>query len=207
MKQNKQTADKSKRSLVEHATTRTSLPAHLEKFAKTVAEGFSHVEAAELCGRARGSASYLYKQPGVQDRIAEIEAITKKATDEAVTERVIRVIRKITIDRNDIIMGLVDCTNAPRTIPAAILGVRVKAWSVLADIFLLRAKTLQDLANLHGWTTDELDAFAADRTIPERFRSILSVSQIESALGQESLGAAESAEQPEGARLGGGSNP
>lgn len=132
----KQPVERSKRSPIKQATTSPNLKPHLEMFAKAVAEGSSHVDAAEICGCARGSANYLFNEPGVQERIAELGAIARNASEKAVAEKAIRVIRKITIDRNDIIMGLVDCTNAPRTIPAAILAVRVKAWSVLADIFL-----------------------------------------------------------------------
>src|SRR5579864_7319642 len=62
------------------ATSRANLAAHLEAFAKAVAEGSSHVRAAEICGRKRGSASFLYAQPGVKERIAELQTIAKNAS-------------------------------------------------------------------------------------------------------------------------------
>jgi hypothetical protein len=46
---------------------RAPLVSHLEIFSKAVAEGHSHVEAAEICGRSRGSASSLaaYRRPTI----------------------------------------------------------------------------------------------------------------------------------------------
>jgi hypothetical protein len=61
-----------------------ALAAHLEMFAKAVAEGDSHVEAAVICGRKRGSASFLYAQPGVKERIAELKTIARDATEKAI---------------------------------------------------------------------------------------------------------------------------
>lgn len=57
------------------------LAAHLEMFAEAVAEGASHVDAAVRCGRKPGSASFLYAQPGVKDRIAELKTIARNATE------------------------------------------------------------------------------------------------------------------------------
>lgn len=171
MKQKKQSVEKSKRSPLKQATTRPNPKPHLEVFAKAVAEGFSHVEAAKMCGRSPGSASYLINRPGVKERIAELETIAKKATEEAVTEKAIREIRKITIDRNDIIMGVVDCIN-DKTTDVGRLNVRMKGWALLADVYMLRAKSLQDLSNFYSWTSDELEAFAAEGTVPIRFRHL-----------------------------------
>ena len=67
-------------------TNKAPLVAHLEKFAKAVADDHSHVKAAILAGRAPGSASFLYRQPGVKDRIAELLTIKKKATEEEVAK-------------------------------------------------------------------------------------------------------------------------
>jgi hypothetical protein len=69
-----------------HAT-KPPLAPHLEKFAKAVADDHSHVEAATLAGRAPGSASFLYRQPGVKDRIAELLAIKKKEDDEEAAKK------------------------------------------------------------------------------------------------------------------------
>jgi len=190
----------------EPPATVPALAAHLETFAKAVAEGTSHIKAAVTCGRRPGSASFLYAQPGVKERIAELRTLAKNATEKAVTENAIRVIRKITFDRNDIIMGIHDDMHNG-FMPVNRMMAKLKGWSLLADIFLLRAKTLQDLANLHGWTTHELDAFIETRTIPERFRSILIVAQIENTIGQESLRTEKLAGGPGGAGLGGGGNP
>jgi hypothetical protein len=101
----KKRAKKSRCQPVDQTRTKPNLDPHLEVFAKAVAEGFSHVEAAEICGRKPGSASFLYRQPGVQERIAELRSLAKYATEKAVTENAIRVIRPIDTDRNEIIMG------------------------------------------------------------------------------------------------------
>ncbi len=61
-----------KSSAEESPANQAPLAAHLEKFAKAVADDHSHVEAAKLAGRAPGFASFLYRQPGVKDRIAEL---------------------------------------------------------------------------------------------------------------------------------------
>src|ERR1700676_227803 len=77
----KKRAKKSRCQPVDQTRTKPNLDPHLEVFAKAVAEGFSHVEAAEICGRKPGSASFLYRQPGVQERIAELRSLAKYATE------------------------------------------------------------------------------------------------------------------------------
>jgi hypothetical protein len=115
---------------------------------------------------------FLYARPGVQERIAELQTLAKNATEKAVTENAIKAIRQIDIGRNDIIMGLVDCARDEKT-EIGRLGVRVKAWLGLADIFMLRAKTIRDLSEFYGWTDDEIYEFRQNDTIPERFRRVL----------------------------------
>src|ERR1700693_1543183 len=82
------------------------LAAHLEEFAKAVADDHSHVEAAILAGRAPGSASFLYRQRGVKKRIAELLAIKKKASEEELVKSTARKRRAVNIDDSGIIMHL-----------------------------------------------------------------------------------------------------
>jgi hypothetical protein len=173
IERNRESADYAARTQAQDPpATRPNLPAHLEAFAKAVAEGCSHVQAAEMCGLKRGSASFLYARPGVQERIAELQTLAKNATEKAVTENAIKAFRQIDIGRNDIIMGLVDCARDEKT-EIGRLGVRVKAWLGLADIFMLRAKTIRDLSEFYGWIDDEIYEFRQNDTIPERFRRVL----------------------------------
>jgi hypothetical protein len=76
---------------------------HLEIFSKAVAEGHSHVEAAEICGRSRGSASSLYTRPGVKERIAELRTIAATANEKAVAENGRQEVRVIHFSRNHIL--------------------------------------------------------------------------------------------------------
>jgi hypothetical protein len=72
----------------------------------------------------------------------------------AVARRAFGVHRQITIDRNDIIMGLADIAQQSHSDRA-----RVAAPLGLADIFFLRATSTADLKSFIGWTADEIDRF------------------------------------------------
>jgi len=74
--------------------------------------------------------------------------------------------REITIDRNDIIMGLADEAKFSENDRA-----RVAAWTVLSDIYMLRAKAVKDIYDFYGWTAEELVEFGRSATVPERFRA------------------------------------
>lgn len=177
MKQEKQRAEKSKCSPVEQPTTRPNLPAHLEVFAKAVAEGSSHVQAAEMCGRAPGSASFLYAQPGVKDRIAELRALAKNATEKAVTENAIRMRRVVDIDRNEVVMLLADIARN-QSLPAA---ARVRALNVLSRIFMLLVRDLKDLKEFGGWFSDEMEEYAETGETPARLRPFMGEGEGEAA--------------------------
>jgi len=177
MKHKKQRAEQSKCSPVEQTRTSPNLAAHLEEFAKAVAEGSSHVEAAEICGRKRGSASFLYDQPGVKERIAQLENLVKNATEKAVTENAIKMRRLVDIDRNEIVMRLADIARSDKERGV----VRVRALSVLAEIFMLKAKTVKDLQQFYGWFSDELENYAETGKVPERLRPIVDEGETETA--------------------------
>src|SRR5579864_8964345 len=159
------------------ATSSANLSAHLEAFAKAVAEGSSHVRAAEICGRKRGSASFLYAQPGVQERIAELQMIAKNATEKAVTENAIRMRRVVDIDRNEIVMLLADLARSENE-PGA---VRVRALNVLSRIFMLQARTLKDLEEFYGWFSDEMEDYAETGQVPVRLRPFMGEGETEAA--------------------------
>jgi hypothetical protein len=145
------------------------LAPHLEVFAKAVAEGSSHVQAAVICERSRGSASDLYARPGVRERIAEFRAAAAKASEKAVAENATLKRRRVDVERNEIIMCLADIARS-ETEPAA---VRIRAWAVLSRIFMLEAKTLNDLKQFYGWNSDELEEYDRSGRIPRRFRPLL----------------------------------
>jgi len=159
---------KRKKESASGTVARTPLASHLEAFAKAVADGYSHVEAAVACGRAEGSASYLYRRPGVKQRIAELLAIKARSNEEELVESANGMkYPRVTVTRNHIINGL---ALEARTAKSACA--RVSAWQVLADIFLLRAKNIQEVMDFIGWTNEELQEFATLGTIPARIRNL-----------------------------------
>src|ERR1700733_4759689 len=85
-----------------------------------------------------------------------------------VDRRSTKPIREITIDRNDIIMGLADEARGKGDPQGA--SARVKAWTVLAEIFRLLPKHgACPKDDFDGWTTTELKDFALTGERPERF--------------------------------------
>jgi hypothetical protein len=49
----------------------------------------------------------------------------------------------------------------------------LRAWSQLADIFLLQAKSFEDLSMFKGWTTAELRQYSDTGELPERIAWML----------------------------------
>jgi hypothetical protein len=92
-------------------------------------------------------------------------------------------IRPITITSNDIIMTLADLMQ-DLTQPG---GVRVQAANSVAEIFLLKARTIRDLNNFYGWTTDELKRYSETGETPERLRPFLAFGEGAAINGSASL--------------------
>jgi hypothetical protein len=141
---------------------------HLEIFSKAVAEGHSHVEAAEICGRSRGSASSLYTRPGVKESIAELRAIAATANEKAVAENGRQEVPVIHFTRNHIIIGIQKLAREARS-----ERVRLAACSKLAEIFTLLPRQTKDLNDFYGWTDDELEYFIHNKEFPPRIRMLL----------------------------------
>ena len=137
------------------------LAAHLETFAKAVAEGASHVKAAVICCRKPGSASFLYAQPGVKDRIAELLAIKRKENEEEVATSALRKRRADDIDEGEVIMHLADIVRS-KTEPSRD---RIRALTALPKI--LKNKGPKDL-KAHGWSANEIEELFATGRIPTR---------------------------------------
>jgi hypothetical protein len=152
----------------------TILPKHLELFAQAIADGCNVREAATRCGRKEGSGGYLNSRADVTQRIAEIRSAMAKAAENDAATRIVGQSRSIDIDRNDIIMGLVDIARSG----SAPAGARVSAWLGLADIFLLRPKRPEDLKHLVGWTEDELVEATVTGVVPPRIASIIGSNSI-----------------------------
>ena len=148
--------------------TLPAVAAHLEMFAKAVAEGASHVKAAVICGRKRGSASFLYAQPGVKERIAELKTIAKNATEKAIVNNAARLSGAVDIDRNEIINILTKIARDPLQSGR----VRVYAANVLSKIFMLQPRNLKELKSFYGWTSDELEEYGETGEIPVRIRQL-----------------------------------
>jgi hypothetical protein len=164
---NRATSTNAKKSRAKNSSAKKSpankapLAAHLEKFAEAVAEGASHVKAAVICGRKPGSASFLYAQPGVKDRIAELLAIKKKASEEAVAKNAVRKRRAVDIDEGEIRRLLADIGRSETEQSRD----RIRALTALPKIG--KNKRPEDL-KAHGWSDNEIiELFAAGR-IPTR---------------------------------------
>ena len=151
-----------KSSAKESSADKAPLAAHLEKFANAAADDHSHVEAAILAGRAPGSASFLYRQPGVKDRIAELLAIKKKRNEEAAAESVVKTRREADIENGEIRELLADIGRNP-TEPSLH---RIRALTALPKI--QKDKRPEDL-KAHGWSANEITELFATGRIPTRF--------------------------------------
>jgi uncharacterized protein (UPF0147 family) len=150
------------------AATVPALAAHLETFAKAVAEGASHIKAAVTCGRRPGSASFLYAQPGVKERIAELQTIARNATEKALAENANKLRGAVDINRNEIINILTEIARDTQQ-PGR---VRVHAANVLSKIFMLQPKNLKELKSFYGWTSDELEEYGETGEVPVRIRQL-----------------------------------
>jgi hypothetical protein len=147
------------------------LAAHLQKFAKAVADDHSHVEAAILAGRAPGSASFLYRQPGVKDRIADLLAIKKKEDDEEAAKSAARKRRAGDIDDSEIRHLLADIGRSKTERS----GDRIRALTALPKI---RKNNRPEDLKAHGWSDNEIDELFATGGMPTR---LLGAGQAEAA--------------------------
>jgi hypothetical protein len=150
-------------------TAQTDLPQHLEIFANCVARGVKTADAAERCGRSRTSASFLRRQPLVNERIQELRhEIAQQAKEQTVKEGVEQIVH-VDIEEGEIIMILAGLARS-QTVPP---GTRVAACRELADIFHLKTTNPREVADLTGWTTEELKCFALTGKYPTRFQAII----------------------------------
>lgn len=135
-----------------------------EQYARLMAQGAKQVDALKICKISKNTAGRWNKEPAVKARINYLVNQTLK--DQRTECR--KEYRKITIDRNDIIMGMADLAQNPLTRDSA----RVTAWSKLADIFCLVPRSLEDVKEFYGWTEEELDEYrrTEGEFVPERFK-------------------------------------
>jgi hypothetical protein len=83
-------------------------------------------------------------------------------------ENAIRMRGAVDIDRNEII-NLLSCIGRdPNQHGAA----RVRALTALADIYMLRARNVEDLKNFIGWTEDETQKFIRTKVVPRRIAAL-----------------------------------
>jgi len=126
-------------------------------------EGFKGAQAAKHCHISKNTASRWAADGEVKARIA---FLTEHSLQNGCDEED-RVIRPITFGRNDLIMTLWEIGTKGDPERA-----RVPALLGLADIFLLRAKCIQDLRTGVGWTDDEALEFSKTEVVPERIAQI-----------------------------------
>jgi hypothetical protein len=112
-----------------------------EKYAHLRSEGFKGAKAAKLCHISKNTACRCAANDEVKARIA---FLTGESLQEGREEKE-SVFRPITFRPNDIVMSLWEIGSEGESERA-----RVSALVVLADIFSLRARCIQDLRNGSG---------------------------------------------------------
>jgi hypothetical protein len=158
-------------------------PVH-EKFCIVVQSGIRPSAAAVQCGLGKSSGSYLFGRPEICARIEWLKKEAVRQVQETVVAHHakppehggIQRRRVVDITRNDIIMILADIARDAKVVAST----RVNAALGLADIFLLRARSMRDLGQFIGWTDDEIEEYIRNggNGLPERLRSFVDRSQV-----------------------------
>jgi hypothetical protein len=134
-----------------------------EKFAKLRADAKSIVNAGRECKIAERTAQRWAKNPAVKSRTSFL--INERISDRR--EEKNGGGQEITFSRNDLIMELWKIGSHAENERA-----RVTALMGLADIFLLRARCIQDLRRGVGWTTDEQEHLIETGLVPPRISAL-----------------------------------
>jgi hypothetical protein len=144
-----------------------------EKYARLKAQGAKQVDALKICKISKNTAGRWEKDSAVQ---ARINYLVNQTLEDQRSECK-KEYRKISIDRNDIIMGLADLAGNPLTRDSA----RVAAFGKLADIFCLVPRSLRDAKEFYGWTEEELDEYrrTEGEFVPERFKPHFGTSEMD----------------------------
>jgi hypothetical protein len=144
-----------------------------ENYARLRSQGAKQVDARKICKIGKNTAGRWEKDRAVKSRI---NFLVSQTLDDQRNECRAEY-RKITIDRNDIIMGLADLAQNPVTRDSA----RVAAFGKLADIFCLVPKSLRDAKEFHGWTEEELDEYRRTKGefVPDRFKPYFGASEMD----------------------------
>jgi hypothetical protein len=130
-----------------------------EKYAYLRSEGFNGAKAAKLCYVSKNTACRWAADGEVKARIA---FLTEQSRQDG-RDEIESAIRPITFRPNDIVMTLWEIGSKGESERA-----RVSALVVLADIFLLRARCIQDLRTGIGWTEEEALEYFKTGIVPER---------------------------------------
>lgn len=134
----------------------------LEKFARLVADGYKHVQAAIACDRSAGSASYLYSQPGVKERIAEFLVIKKVNESEVAARASLKAQSSNHLNEDEIIQHFADIGRNKDELSRD----RIRALSEAAKC--LKSRSASAL-RLRGWSSDEITALLERGEVPPRY--------------------------------------
>lgn len=145
-------------------------PGH-EKYAAARASGVRVTAAARECNIHRGTASRWERDLAVQARRRFL--VDQDRADEHKEKS--GTYREITINRNDIIMGLADIAQDP----GAPARARVAAFVALADIFLIRPRNIEELRRGIGWTEEEHEYFQITKLVPPRISVLTGAVSVE----------------------------
>lgn len=147
----------------------TLLAAGYEKVARALANGDSARQAAFSAGFSENTGRWLSKHPQIKARVIQLKLQHREDLRKQSISDGIRVVPRVTIQRNDIINGLAAIAQDIKMQGRA----RVAAYLGLADIFMLRARNVKDLMDFYGWTSEEMDEYANTGVPPARIRSLL----------------------------------
>jgi len=134
-----------------------------EKYAHLRSEGFKGAKAAKLCHISKNTACRWAGDDEVRARVVFLAAQSLQDGREEKES----VFRPITFRPNDIVMSLWEIGSEGESERA-----RVSALVVLADIFSLRARCMQDLRMGVGWTEEEALEFFKTGIVPDRIAQI-----------------------------------
>jgi len=135
------------------------LKPHLEKFCRAVADGYSNVEAAERAGRSRGSASYMWRQPGVQECVRELRQILSEEGQSRSNQKNQRSARVETIGEEEVIQHLAEIIRDKKErtsdrIRAIDIAMKSKPWRQL---------------EAYGWSAAEIEKLHRTGALPDHF--------------------------------------
>jgi len=149
-----------------------------EEFARLAAkDAYTDVAIAERLGITRKTCTRWRQDPLIA---ARVKFLKKQRAERTASEPLLRNITAVNLTRNDIIEGLLAEANAVKPSHA-----RIAAWNSLAEIYLLKARNIEDLRNGIGWTEDELEYANRTGLVPPRVAALIGATKLQDLAEQD----------------------